>query len=112
MFIRVGARRRSNLDRYLGCHLIRVDKHARKQGLENVHILVNWSAMLVLVPLVDTWDLLWLASVARKRARDDVLTRIMMVDGAVDRFVGMHFLVENILVREAVMRGCVGAVRL
>ena len=68
--------------------------------------------MLVLVRLVGIWDLHWLVSVARKRARDDVLIRIMMEDGAVGRSARMYFLVENILVRGAVMRDCVGVVRL
>jgi hypothetical protein len=67
--------------------------------------------MLVLVRLVDIWVLHWLVSVARKRARDDVLIRIMMEDGAVDRSAVMFFRAENILAREAVTRDCVGAVR-
>ena len=67
--------------------------------------------MLALVRLVGIWDLLWHVSVARKRARDDVLIRIMMEDGAAGRFAGMYFLVESINVREAVMKDCVGAVR-
>jgi hypothetical protein len=67
--------------------------------------------MLVLVHRVGIWVLLWRVSVARKRARDDVLIRIMMGDGAVGRSAGMYFRVENIPVKEVVMRGCVGAVR-
>lgn len=67
--------------------------------------------MLGLVRLVGTWVLLCLAFVERKARRDDVRIRIMRVDGAVDKFVMMFFLVGSITVNADVTKGFVGAVR-
>jgi hypothetical protein len=67
--------------------------------------------MLDLAQLVLIWDLLYLVSAVRRRRRDDVLIQTMIVDGAVVRFVVMCSLVENILAREAAMKGYVEAAR-
>ena len=67
--------------------------------------------MLVLARPVLTWDRPCHVSVAKRHPPDDAWIRITIVDGAVDRFAEMFFLVESILANEDVTRAYVGAVR-
>ena len=67
--------------------------------------------MLVLARLVLIWDLLYLVSVAKRRLQGAAWTRIMTVDGAVDRFAEMFFHVESIPASEDVTRVYVEAAR-
>jgi hypothetical protein len=109
--IPVGVRRRSSLAHSRGCRLILVARLARRGGRVIVHILVILSAMLALVHLVVTWDLLSRAFVARRQLQDLVSIRITIVDGAVGRYVGTCFLVASIHANEVVTRDYVEVAR-
>ena len=109
--IPVGARKRQILNRLRDCHLILVDKLVLSRGLAIARILASLSVTLVLVRPVLIWDLLCHASAARKRLQDAAWIRIMIMDGAVDRYAEMSSLVESTHASEDATRVYAEAVR-
>lgn len=107
----VGARRRSNHALNPDYHHILVAKLVRKNELGLVLIRVSLFVMLDLAPLALIWDLLFLASVARRLFQEDAWIQITRVDGAVVKSAMISFHVENTIAERFVMRVSVAVVQ-
>ena len=102
----VGARRKLILDQYLVYHLTHVVKHVEKREFyqKSAPILANCYVMPVHVLRVHTRGQYRAASAGKIDHLEDALTRIMTLDGAVARYVGISCPVANMLARSCAMK--------